>query len=434
MGQPVTLERSVGDYLLASKKCDLLSLEQLLHMGQLVVSISNLVHSLQRERGLSNLFVGSAGQRFVAELPAGVKQSRQMAQLFHERLAAIDIRNGCLPGSSRLFSGIAYVIHGLEELGQVREEVVGLRIAPSAIIDGYSELIRGLLAVVFEAADTAADPGISRILVAMFHLMQGKELAGQERAVGAAGFARGHFDDNLFERLHHLIENQERYFQTFLSFADGQSLALWYAITADDSALELERLRRKAFTADVEAAVDPEVSSIWYAVTTRRIDNLKQVEDCLEASLSRLCEERIAEARHDLNAHKDQLDALAEQPLECASFAIFLNDQSLSTLKDGELTTQSYRSDCASTHLGRSLADLVQSQSERLQVMSEELHDARAALTERKTIEKAKGLIMKHRNMTEEHAYRFLREVAMAQRRKLSEVAADTINMSELLR
>ncbi|TVP54826.1 MAG: ANTAR domain-containing protein [Halomonadaceae bacterium] len=431
MGQPISVKRSVADYLLASKKCDLLSLEQLLRMGQLVVSISNLVHALQRERGLSNIFVGSGGERFVQELPVGVKDARQMAQLFHDRLAAIDICNGCLPGSSRLFSGIAYVIHGLEELDQVREDIAALRITPEAIIDGYSELIRGLLAVVFEAADAAADPAISRTLVAMFHLMQGKELAGQERAVGAAGFARGHFDESLFERLHHLIENQERYFQTFTSFADGQSLALWYAIAADDSALELERLRRKAFTAGVEASVDQEVSSIWYGVTTRRIDNLKRVEDRLEASLSALCEERIAEARHDLNIHQDRLEALEQQPLECASFAIFLNDQSLA---DTEVATKGYRSDCASTQLGRSLADLVQSQSERLQAMSEELHDARAALTERKTIEKAKGLIMKHRKMTEEHAYRFLREVAMAQRRKLSEVAADTLNMAELLR
>lgn len=35
-----------------------------------------------------------------------------------------------------------------------------------------------------EAADVAADPAVSRLLVALFNLMQGKEFAGQERADG----------------------------------------------------------------------------------------------------------------------------------------------------------------------------------------------------------------------------------------------------------
>ena len=55
----------------------------------------------------------------------------------------------------------------------------------------FSRVIAALLALVFEAADVAAEPAVSRLLVALFNLMQGKELAGQERASGAAAFAAG---------------------------------------------------------------------------------------------------------------------------------------------------------------------------------------------------------------------------------------------------
>ena len=49
--------------------------------------------------------------------------------------------------------------------------------APQATA-GYVKLIAGLLAVVFEAADSAADPDVSRLLVTLFNFMQGKELTG----------------------------------------------------------------------------------------------------------------------------------------------------------------------------------------------------------------------------------------------------------------
>jgi len=431
MGQYERGEWKVADYLIASKKCDLLSLEQLLHMGKLVVCISNLVHVLQRERGASNIFVGSGGTRFADQLPQRVEESCAMAEQFRACLEGIDTQTGCHPGSSRLFSGLAYVIQGLDELKRVRSDILSLRISPEAIIDGYSELIRGLLAVVFDAADSAADPDISRILVAMFHLMQGKELAGQERALGAAGFARGSFDNGQRERFRHLIESQERYFQIFATFANPESLALWQAITTEPCTAELERLRRVALAA-ADGRADTALSDTWYDESTRRIDLFKEVEDRLEAHLTTLCEQKIADARADLDSHCDQLQALAQQPTECGAFAIFLNSG------DGDAEAGNdpgpYSTECASPQLGRSLIDLVQSQSVRLQAMSEELNEARTALTERKVIEKAKGLIMKHRQMSEEDAFRFMREVAMSQQRKLVDVASDTINMVELFK
>ena len=47
-------------------------------------------------------------------------------------------------------------------------------------------MIALLLAVGFEAADTAADPETSRALIALVNFAQGKEYAGQERATAGA--------------------------------------------------------------------------------------------------------------------------------------------------------------------------------------------------------------------------------------------------------
>ncbi len=425
-----TTGRDAADYLLASKKCDILALEQLLNMGQLVVSISNLVHALQRERGISNLYVASGGKRSAGRLAELVTASIDAERLFRERLNDIDIDNPQVPGASRLFSRIAHALQGLEELHAVRGDIRAVKLKPEAIIDGYSQLIQSLLAIVFEAADAAADPDISRALVAMFHLMLGKELAGQERAVGVAGFAQGGFSERLSNRLRHLIDHQERCFQTFTHFADTRSMAVWRETLSSEGTAELERYRRIAFASAGEGMADTSLCDSWFDVASDRIDAIKRVEDQLEQTLDALSRRKIDDARQDLDSHQVHIKALAQQA-GSTSFAIFYSG----TAGTPEAAAaQALDTGCASPQLGRSLVDLVQEQSQRLQVMGEELQEARAALAERKTIEKAKGLIMKHHQIGEEEAYRFLRQLAMAQSRKLADVARSTIAMADILK
>lgn len=422
---------TAADYLIASKRCEILGLEHLLGTGRLVVSISNLVHALQRERGTANLFVGSAGTRCGDALDEAISRSRERQERFLSRLRELDTGAASHAASSRLFNRIAHAVHGLDELDAVRDAIRQQSLAPETIIDGYSVLIQSLLAVVFEAADSAADPAISAVLVAMFHLMQGKEFAGQERAIGAAGFARSQFGERLTRRLQHLIDSQERCFEVFCAFADAESLQRWNDGAAHQASAELERLRRIALTSGGGANSVDDLSDAWFDEASRRIDAMKQVEDQLEFSLETLCSTTLDQARDDLRQQRTEIEALAEQPAPGGTFAVFLGADDRLGPDDGG--TKRYTMAWGGEELGRSLLDLLQSQSRRLQAMGEELKGARTALAERKNIEKAKGLIMRHRRLTEEEAYRFLRQVAMSQNRRLADVAVDTITMSDVL-
>ncbi|MEM1345519.1 MAG: ANTAR domain-containing protein [Pseudomonadota bacterium] len=66
--------------------------------------------------------------------------------------------------------------------------------------------------------------------------------------------------------------------------------------------------------------------------------------------------------------------------------------------------------------------------------MRRELDATKAALAERKTIDKAKGLLMAAKGLSEEEAYALLRKTAMDQGRKIHDVAAALVTASELLR
>ena len=65
--------------------------------------------------------------------------------------------------------------------------------------------------------------------------------------------------------------------------------------------------------------------------------------------------------------------------------------------------------------------------------MARELEDARSELENRKLIDRAKGILMRSRGLTEEQAYALLRRTAMNQNRKISEIAQSLILAAGLL-
>jgi two-component system, response regulator / RNA-binding antiterminator len=63
-----------------------------------------------------------------------------------------------------------------------------------------------------------------------------------------------------------------------------------------------------------------------------------------------------------------------------------------------------------------------------------ELEETKSALKDRKVIEKAKGILMKSRGLDEDAAYALLRKTAMAQGKRLSDVAEGLISAFALLK
>jgi response regulator NasT len=62
-----------------------------------------------------------------------------------------------------------------------------------------------------------------------------------------------------------------------------------------------------------------------------------------------------------------------------------------------------------------------------------ELSDTRLKLAERKTIERAKGLLMERHKISEQEAYQKLRRLAMDKNLKLAELAQRILDVADLL-
>jgi response regulator NasT len=80
------------------------------------------------------------------------------------------------------------------------------------------------------------------------------------------------------------------------------------------------------------------------------------------------------------------------------------------------------------------ILDLCISRFNAFSRLQSELDRAKDALEERKVIDRAKGILMKARKLTEEDAYALMRKTAMNENKKIVEIAESVLTAAELLK
>ena len=81
----------------------------------------------------------------------------------------------------------------------------------------------------------------------------------------------------------------------------------------------------------------------------------------------------------------------------------------------------------------RAIVDAAVASFDELQRVRTQLAEANLKLSERKLVERAKGLLMKARQLDEQEAYTLLRKLAMDRKLRLGEVAQQLVDAADLL-
>ncbi|MET0547221.1 MAG: nitrate- and nitrite sensing domain-containing protein [Caulobacterales bacterium] len=418
-------------FLRSAQICRTRDLKQLLTFSDLIKDVGDLIHALQKERGASAGFLGSSGAQFCDGLHQRILESRISESAVRNRLDHIDEQLDRMSSGARFYTRVALCFKAMDAIDETRQQIAAFALAPQDAVKIFTDTISSLLAVIFEAADIAADPTISQAMVALVNFIQGKEFAGQERATGSAGFSRGHFETAELRRLRHLLSAQNQAFQVFAQFADPANAAAFEALTKSEDSIQLERMRNVAFTGGQFGDLESISGEVWYEQATRRMDVMMQIENQLTVDLRRVCQARLAEASTNANLPSEQPNLGAT-----ASMAVLVRDAdpALNDIgQDGGVGLYSLGSG-VQPKLMRSILDVVQAQSRRLHDVSNELESARNALTERKVVERAKALLMSTRQLSEPDAYALMRKTAMNQHKRLFEVAEAILSMADILK
>ncbi|MDX9997575.1 MAG: ANTAR domain-containing protein [Phenylobacterium sp.] len=156
--------------------------------------------------------------------------------------------------------------------------------------------------------------------------------------------------------------------------------------------------------------------------------------EAIEADLARLSPDVIVIACE--SPDRDTLESLKEASQANPRPVVMFVDRSTPGLAEAAVTAgvAAYVVDGLAPGRVRPVLEVAMSRFAVMQQMRADLEKARADLASRKTIERAKGLLMKARGLDEDAAYRALRKLAMDNGRPLAAVAADLIAFAGVLK
>jgi methyl-accepting chemotaxis protein len=235
---------------------------------------ANLVHELQKERGMSAGYLGSKGIKFRQEL--GVQRSivdekmrayKEFTQQYED-----DFSDG-------LQTSISSILNSLSQLADIRNKVDKLTITLPDALGFYTarnkSLINQPLALI-EVLDTS---GLVQGLIASYNLMQVKEKSGIERAVLTNILAGQTFSEQNKKRVYTLIAQQNAYQDAFYkSMPNDEDWSTRYTTFANSAKNQnILKLRKQVLSEALnnEFSVQPEK---WFDAATGRIGELKTLE------------------------------------------------------------------------------------------------------------------------------------------------------------
>ncbi|MEZ8490978.1 methyl-accepting chemotaxis protein [Vibrio splendidus] len=257
-------------------------------LTRLSVVYSELVHELQKERGMTAGFIGSQGTKFVSELRAQrtSADNRRNQRTEYWQSAEID-----LPQISRLNTEIS---QSLNQITSIRSRVDSQSIPLSEALGYYTKLNAKLLSVSALIAELSSDATITTETIAYYNFLQGKERAGIERAVLNNTFSKNEFGPGMLVKFISLVTEQNTYFSNFEVLGNPDNVRFFEQQLNDRSVAEVEKLRDVAESKMSGFDVDP---VYWFAQSTARIVQLKKTENQLADSLIALTDQKTQQAQ-----------------------------------------------------------------------------------------------------------------------------------------
>ncbi|MCR6734280.1 MAG: ANTAR domain-containing protein [Afipia sp.] len=115
--------------------------------------------------------------------------------------------------------------------------------------------------------------------------------------------------------------------------------------------------------------------------------------------------------------------------------AMFVDQSDATSIQDAvEAGVSAYIVDGLKKERIKPVLDLCISRFNAFAKLQDELDRTKSALEDRKILDRAKGLLMKAKGLTEEEAYVLIRSTAMREKKKIGEIAQSIITAAELLK
>lgn len=245
----------------------------------LTQSISGFLDEAQRERGISALYLASAGRLYGSRLPA---QWSITDPCLAGLRAARERHRGRIPAEAQLCLDRA--LETADKVAAGRGAIEALAVSAVDAIARYSTMNSELLAVIDALASRSIEPILRPTALAWMALLHAKEKTGIERAQLASAFACDRYGDGQYALISALIAASETYLHLFAAAAPAAAeqllrRSLQSEVVAAVAGMERIAMRKQ----DGGFGVDPED---WFVTVSQKMDLFRDVESLMGASMA----------------------------------------------------------------------------------------------------------------------------------------------------
>ena len=231
------------------------------HLDQMVkfsVYASDLVHQLQKERGMTAGFIGSKGAKFrdsIIKQRKSTDEKYRSLQDFLTHFTASDV-------SQELSQNLNKFLERLRKLDETRTSVTNLSLSLGDALSYYTGNNNALIKLIEQMSILAPDQEMAIKISAYANFLQGKERAGIERAVLTNVFSKDEFSGNLFNRFVELVTIQKFYISVFLSQASEEDINFYKNSLSGEFIKETDKIRKIALSSAKRTALVNELNKI----------------------------------------------------------------------------------------------------------------------------------------------------------------------------
>ncbi|MEL7965199.1 nitrate- and nitrite sensing domain-containing protein [Vreelandella neptunia] len=232
-----------------------------------------LVHELQRERGMSAAFLGSNGQNFRTELPVQRQETDKRLNEFTTYTASLAFS----ADDAEVQAQVSQANNLLKELTTHRQRVDRQDIVGEQSNGYYTSINDFLISIVSQLTFSVEQGEVIRQLNAYYNLLNIKELAGIERALLTTAFSTDAMSNDMHSKLLSLTGRSSVYISSFNSFANENIENELAEVLASDLAQNLLGMRDIAIEQGTAGNFNVDHQQ-WFEQQTALIDQIAVVE------------------------------------------------------------------------------------------------------------------------------------------------------------
>ncbi|MDQ2070825.1 methyl-accepting chemotaxis protein [Natronospira bacteriovora] len=248
-------------------------------LTEVAVAVSNVMHQVQLERGMSAGYLASGGQDFRQQLGGQREATDQALETLAQALEQTGSLGTDILGDLNLARGI------LETRSAVRRDVTRLAGELDDTIAFYTSANTHFAAAISRIPRQSDNGSIANGLTSYANLIHAKELAGIERAMLAAVFEADFFTPAQFQRFQSLLAQQQTRLDAMRALMRGTQLERFERAMGHRAVEASDDMRRIALERGVDGGFDIRAAD-WFQQQTARIEQLHALETGLARSLT----------------------------------------------------------------------------------------------------------------------------------------------------